>query len=97
MTTTTDTHMTLRARPGLARAARILATGRRPEEPAKVRQLRAQLADAHEQIRLLEMRLAYHRDREVARETRESHGQWTPPTGGAILIDVPAPGRGHSA
>jgi hypothetical protein len=83
--------ITLRARPGLARAARILATGRRPEEPAKVRQLRSQLADAHEQIRILEIRLAYHRDREVARETRETHGQWQPPTGGAILIDVPAP------
>ena len=69
-----DPHITLRARPALARAA-LLLTGRRPAESGVVVRLRQQLAAAQDENRRLRLALDYHRAREVDRETRE-HTLW---------------------
>ena len=84
----TSHHITHRAAPGLARAAALL-TGRRPQEPATVRRLRGQLAEAQDEIRRLRLALDYHRDRDRARETREGR-PWTAGDQTTVL-EVPAP------
>ena len=83
-----DPHITLRARPALARAA-LLLTGRRPAESGVVVRLREQLAAAQAENRRLRLALDYHRDRDRARETREGR-QWSS-TEQARVVEVPAP------
>ena len=84
----TPHHITHRARPGLARAAALL-TGRRPQEPAVVRRLREQLAEAQAENRRLRLALDYHRDRDRARETREGQPWSASPE--TTVFEAPAP------